>query len=274
MQGKAFATIRSYGWAARDLHVRLCGRDLAIPVMWDKAIRYHLHFGIHPHAAKQPFQVSWLARLASGGTEISPLVFAANLGFQFLLRAGEFLDASSTVAHCICWGDAVLVRDSQGLCLQLRVPSSKTDPAASGRVLRRRAVPGDPLCIVAMFQRHCSAHPHALPDSPLMCDAGGSHLRQQDIADVLKYAALLAGADPRRYSCHSLRSGGATALWLACRDHIVVMREGRWSSVATMLRYCRVPPSSASESTALMLNSVIPFGMDTYVAPRAAGARL
>lgn len=51
------------------------------------------------------------------------------------------------------------------------------------------------------------------------------------------------------------------------------MREGRWSHVATMLRYCRVPPAEAAASTELMLKSVIPFGIDTYEAPRAARKR-
>ena len=76
------------------------------------------------------------------------------------------------------------------------------------------------------------------------------------VCDPVAAENYKTGADHRRYSCHS-----------------ALMREGRWSHVATMLRYCRVPPAEAAASTELMLKSVIPFGIDTYEAPRAARKR-
>lgn len=265
--GLSYGTIRNYGWAARDLHARMCGADLTVGVMWSKAIAYHQHYGRHAHAAKQPFQLSWLhAVSALPGT--APLFFAVAVGFTFMLRCSEYLCTSPASPHTILWRDAWLTRDRDGEHLHLVVPSSKTDPSGRGAELQRRAVPGSPFCVVALFKQHQAAHPHAAPDSPLFCDAGGHHLRVGDVITVVKYAALLAGADPARYASHSLRSGGTTSLWLACRDQLVVQREGRWTNLITMLRYCRVPASIAAASTRRMQAMVIPSGIDTYEARR------
>lgn len=265
--GLSYATIRKYGWAARDLHARLCGSDMTVAVLWDKAIGYHQHFGRHAHAAKQPFQLRWLRPLFAS-TGIAPYVFAITLGFTFMLRCSEYLLTSPASTHAVLWRDAWVTRDRKGKLLNLRVPSSKTDNTGRGILLQRRAVPGSPFCPVALFEQHQAAHPAAAPDAPLFCDAGGHHLRVADVITVIKYAAMLAGFDPARYASHSLRSGGTTSLWLACRDQLVVQREGRWTNLATMLRYCRVPATLAADSTAHMQAITIPVGIDTYEARR------
>ena len=50
--------------------------------------------------------------------------------------------------------------------------------------------------------------------------------------DVLEQAALACGYDPRRFRSHSLRIGGATALYHVRPDVQLIQRFGRWSSSA------------------------------------------
>ena len=49
---------------------------------------------------------------------------------------------------------------------------------------------------------------------------------------MLRRAALACGDDPGRMAAHSLRFGGATALWAAFQDSALVQRWGRWKSDA------------------------------------------
>ncbi|EGZ11796.1 hypothetical protein PHYSODRAFT_517236 [Phytophthora sojae] len=52
------------------------------------------------------------------------------------------------------------------------------------------------------------------------------------MAEVIKQAATQAGLDPTRYATHSIRIGGATKLWNAGADHLVIKVLGRWLSNA------------------------------------------
>lgn len=49
---------------------------------------------------------------------------------------------------------------------------------------------------------------------------------------MIKKAAARCGLDPMRYSTHSVRIGGATALLNAGADHLVIKLMGRWMSNA------------------------------------------
>ena len=47
---------------------------------------------------------------------------------------------------------------------------------------------------------------------------------------ILKLAATGTGANPEDYGSHSLRFGGASALWAAFHDTGLVKRWGRWAT--------------------------------------------
>jgi hypothetical protein len=47
---------------------------------------------------------------------------------------------------------------------------------------------------------------------------------------AVKQAAKRAGMDPRAYGTHSMRSGGATAMFGAGVDRLVIKHFGRWKS--------------------------------------------
>ena len=67
---------------------------------------------------------------------------------------------------------------------------------------------------------------------PLCRRADGSPLRREYIQEVLEQAAREEGLPADRMRSHSLRIGGATALYHVYKDVELIKRYGRWSSSA------------------------------------------
>ena len=65
---------------------------------------------------------------------------------------------------------------------------------------------------------------------PLLVWSDGRPLARQEIQTLLELAAKKHGVDPQHIGSHSLRFGGATALWAAYRDTGLVGRWGRWAT--------------------------------------------
>ncbi|OWZ03562.1 hypothetical protein PHMEG_00024683 [Phytophthora megakarya] len=64
------------------------------------------------------------------------------------------------------------------------------------------------------------------------------NLHVLDLVKAIKHAAELADEDPNKYGSHSLRSGGATALFNAGFVSLAAKRFGRWSSDAVERYKC------------------------------------
>ena len=58
----------------------------------------------------------------------------------------------------------------------------------------------------------------------------GKAVQRQEVQVLLERAAAACGVDPRFIGSHSLRFGGASALWAAFRDSALFRRWGRWTS--------------------------------------------
>ena len=67
---------------------------------------------------------------------------------------------------------------------------------------------------------------------PLARYADGSYIRRETVQARLAVAAAACGVDRSKMGSHSLRIGGATALYHVTGDLQVVRRFGRWSSDA------------------------------------------
>ena len=67
---------------------------------------------------------------------------------------------------------------------------------------------------------------------PLFRWQGGRVLRREEVQRVLQQAAQACGLPPERFQSHSLRIGGATALYQATGEIELVKRRGRWFSSA------------------------------------------
>ena len=71
-------------------------------------------------------------------------------------------------------------------------------------------------------------HPEGL--LPLFRWASGAVIKRMEVQHLLQQAARGVGLPEERFLSHSLRIGGATALYQATSDIELVKRMGRWSS--------------------------------------------
>ena len=89
---------------------------------------------------------------------------------------------------------------------------------------------------------------------PLFCWPNGAPLTVDQVRAAVKRTMAAAGLNPDRFGAHSLRIGGATALFAAGADPTVIRTMGRWSSDIYRLyvRACfeRCCASLAGRSTA------------------------
>ncbi|RLN78794.1 hypothetical protein BBJ28_00023541 [Nothophytophthora sp. Chile5] len=70
-----------------------------------------------------------------------------------------------------------------------------------------------------------------------------------DVAEAIMRAATKIGSDPRQFSSHSLRAGGATHMYLSGTDALTIQFHGRWVSDAfkTYTRLCKESVATLSE---------------------------
>ena len=66
--------------------------------------------------------------------------------------------------------------------------------------------------------------------TPMFRKANGSAFVTDDIRDIVRQICIAIGLDPMLFGAHSLRIGGATALFAAGADPIHIRTMGRWSS--------------------------------------------
>ena len=113
---------------------------------------------------------------------------------------------------------------------------SKTDQYNVGEVRNQFGTGGD-LCLVAAwlsYEHHFPQRigPGAEAHLPLARYEDGSYIRRETVQARLSLAAAAFGVDRSKMGTHSLRIGGATALYHVTGDLQVVRRFGRWSSDA------------------------------------------
>ena len=165
------------------------------------------------------------------------------LGFFFLLRVSEYLapehaDGGKKGLRGI---DLTPRRDGVPVTtfreadeVVLRIRGSKTDQLNEGHV-KNHFRSGNDLCVVEALDFLQTLAPRRWreeKDAYLLISANGQPLRRAEVHACLTRAATALGGDPSRMGTHSLRFGGASALWAAYRDSSVVKRWGRWASEA------------------------------------------
>lgn len=121
--------------------------------------------------------------------------------------------------------------------VQLRIPSSKTDKRGAGVNLRLKRSGAGFLCPVdAAYVLWLNASKIELdPDEPLctkMLNGKKVPLKASEVSNLLKAAARCLGQEPQNYGSHSLRSGGATAMFKGNLSRTAIKLFGRWSSDA------------------------------------------
>lgn len=118
--------------------------------------------------------------------------------------------------------------------VQIRFRGNKTDQFGEGtsRTLARSGLKQccPDLACWYLVQHHRTL---AVDADTLLCKVTASlNLQTRDLVGAIMGAAKANGDDPDRFSSHSLRSGGATALFNAGFDSLAVKLFGRWGSNA------------------------------------------
>jgi hypothetical protein len=151
------------------------------------------------------------------------------IGFYGFLRVSELL--------------ALRVSDLglHGEVLRLTIRRSKCDQTSRGRVVLIERSESR-YCAVALLTRFVSlVEPserhlfcaHRL-NAPVTCSS---------FTKVVRDAAQAIGCDPRAFSPHSLRSGGATEAARRGWSREEIARHGRWASMQSVDRYVQLQPS-------------------------------
>lgn len=116
--------------------------------------------------------------------------------------------------------------------LSVLLEVSKTDQARRGctRTVHASGEAGG-LCVVEAYKMlrrlHGAGHK---PEGPLLQTPGGWIASRTAVSDTIKKAAKELNCEPGDYATHSLRIGGATALFCSGVSHEEVRRFGRWAS--------------------------------------------
>ncbi|KAE9086412.1 hypothetical protein PF010_g20090 [Phytophthora fragariae] len=163
---------------------------------------------------------------------------AAVLGFFFLLRSAEYLAVKDTRRNYTLQVGDVKIRDGNGrltsiyslaATVNITFRGSKNDQMGCGTTRRLGRSGHDTLCPVraALGLKHHAATIGSTSDHMLCLVSRDQLLGADTVTKVLRQAAAAMGANSAKFSCHSLRCGGATALLSSGVDSTLVMLHGR-----------------------------------------------
>ena len=133
---------------------------------------------------------------------------------------------------------------------QLVVRGSKTDPegeTATGNLFRS----GAEVCPVAAATEYLELlwkEREPLPGEMFL-----AHITRQDIQGVLQTIAASLGEDAQAYTPHSLRFGGASAMWAGGFDSYILRSWGRWNSDAFLADLWTSRKASSSTAARMAL---------------------
>ena len=144
---------------------------------------------------------------------------ALTAGFYYLLRISEIQDLTEQDVE-------VLTEDGEPK-LRIWVKRSKTDQRGEG-LSRTLAANRSPSCPVVAMSQHL-VNMNWEPEGERYIFP--PNLREK-LGNVIKWAAHNLDEDPDMYNTHSLRAGGATALYTQGVQLGVIQRWGRWRSNA------------------------------------------
>ena len=192
------------------------------------------------------------------------------LAYFFSMRASEYASTPDKPDHYLRDKDVTFtdingeiasnLKDAVNVHLFFR--SSKNDQTKRGctRNLSRSGIKHFCPVIAAWGLRDASRTIHMFDEcAPLCLYRGRGGLAHQVsisiMSGALKKAAFLCNKDPIDYSSHSLRSGGATEMFLGGCSDTTVQLFGRWKSDAYKA-YIRIETSTNSRISTRMISSL------------------
>lgn len=207
--------------------------------------------------------VRWMTERLQEGPEALAVAACVQICWFYLLRIGEataYVGEDDTYSRALhdsqiemrYLGEALRHIVGQGWIrardgakspppdfMTLRIESNKTEQYGGGGS-RGHGMSGDDLtCPVLSMTKHLQTRNFnggSIDDRvTFRFDKANKPIRRADIQAWLQLAARARGANHRRMNTHSLRMGGASALYGATRDMTVVKRWGNWRGKAADL---------------------------------------
>ena len=185
----------------------------------------------------------WIfSQLSMDNPDDALLWFALVFAWFFLMRIGEYAhsghwDMAKVMTpvdiRLRCEGRTVdLFRDADEV--EYHFKRSKADQQGAGETRNhfRASPPLCPLYAGEQMQRHFGHRLRLEPHQPVCRRLNGAPLTRTQIQEALERAAVAEGLPPDRFRSHSLRIGGATALYHIYKDVEIIKRWGRWASTA------------------------------------------
>eukprot|EP00438_Fugacium_kawagutii_P005226 Skav210774 [mRNA] locus=scaffold3765:57404:60835:+ [translate_table: standard] len=193
-----------------------------------------------------PDMLKWLGEhLQFGHSQEASLLWGAlTLGFFFLLRASEYLDVGYQDPNRGLRGsDITLKLNGKALGLErireadevvITVRGSKTDIYNRGQVRNHFKADGQVCVVKSMVTLFCHFPQRyqggSEAEDMLFRSPDERPIPRAAIQALIERAAKGLGMPSGDLGTHSLRFGGASALWSQFRDTALVKRWGRWSS--------------------------------------------
>jgi len=211
---------------------------------------------------RHPFPAPWLP--TSPPPQADPVEsFAVLLGFVFFLRVSEYCLTAKHGSRLRVDNLTVVTLPSgtEALCLSIR--KSKTDLVGAGSIHLREAT-GCANCPVRRFKAYAATRPGSRPDDPALQWRNGRPFTDAHLNVTVKAIARSHGHADDFFSSHSLRSGGASAGLAAGMSDALLMREGRWKSISSLLTYVRLACNAGASATAALINgTALPLASHT-----------
>eukprot|EP00971_Amphidinium_carterae_P105852 2096399-Amphidinium_carterae.2 len=189
----------------------------------------------------------WFEEPGPEGLDAAVLWATVLVGYLFLARASEMVAVNNVDERKIIRSCDVAFKNEEGLPstpneaerIEITFRHQKADQLAFGAVRTHYRIKGKGahLCVVRAIGRVWSRCPLRNPKGsehhlPLLRWYSGGVVNRGALQNALKRAASAVGVPPERTVVHSLRVGGASALYQATGSIDIVQRWGRWASGA------------------------------------------
>lgn len=196
-----------------------------------------LRRGIHSRHSRQHWP----------GSEAILEVALLTVAFGAMLRVSEYTAPKTT-------GRSALLRNQLSASPNWSTPRtisiahrhSKTNQLGRPESSVLSCVCPDITCPVHALLAHLAGQNQAPGDAPVFQWRNGSPVNASQMRALVKRIAQESGLNAASFSSHSLRSGGATALFASGIPLNIVERLGRWSAGSTALRHRYIQASQAS----------------------------
>ncbi|KAE9278965.1 hypothetical protein PF008_g28488 [Phytophthora fragariae] len=242
-QGNTYSTICAKLCAIRWYHRNNLGYDPGVNASHAILLRGIRRF-TRPVTKQHPLSASLLRIIASSLDLQVPrfrlLWGGILLGYFFLLRRSEYLHIGRSHHGYIlrlqditfCNSDVGRARPSLATRVGIRLTGAKNNQFGREEFRYHDKSRDTLLCPVnaARWIVKGAKFFKTRADQPALSAGATSGISAKEVAAVIKQAAARQGMDPDRFSTHSVRIGGATALLNAGADRLVIKIMGRWMS--------------------------------------------